>query len=105
MSTGKATPGLSKAEKAALESQIDKLARRIKELKNFDPSGIQERWDPRIEAFQKQINNTLADIFGSIRSPEYKQYAMGALDEEMESVFGDRYSSNELRQTIRKSLD
>ena len=58
MSTGKPAPrSLSAADKAAVESAIDKVARRIKDLRNFDLAGIQERWDPRIEALQKHVQH------------------------------------------------
>src|SRR6476659_7672109 len=97
MSNGKPTVKSTNVNGQALDKSIDKISRRIQELKDFDPAGIQERWDPRLEALQKSTNATLADILGA-RSPQYKQYAMGALDTGLETAFGDRYSSDELHE-------
>src|SRR4051812_42258626 len=73
MSTG------SRQEKAALEAAIDRVTRLAKELRSHDLSGIQERWDPRIEAVQKRINNALGDVLG-LGSPDYKTLKVDALE-------------------------
>ena len=78
-------------DKAALQKAIDNVGWRLKELKSFDVSRIRERWDPRLEAVQKKVNTTLADALG-VRTPDYKQYAIGALDGSIDTMFGDRYS-------------
>src|SRR6476661_4449778 len=98
MSTG------SRQEKAALEAAIDRVTRLAKELRTPDLAGIQERWDPRTEALQKRVNNALGDVLGH-GSPEYKQLKIDALDGSLDTSFGDRYSSEELHECIRKGLD
>lgn len=98
MSTG------SRQEKAALEAAIDRVTRLAKELRTQDLTGIQERWDPRTEALQKRVNNTLGDVLGH-GSPDYKQLKIDALDGSLDTSFGDRYSTEELHDCIRKGLD
>ncbi|HWP11547.1 MAG TPA: hypothetical protein VNN06_06975, partial [Ramlibacter sp.] len=105
MSTGKSTSqSLDALDKAALAKAIEDVTWRVKELRTFDSSGIQERWDPRLEALQKKVNTTLGDILGG-RAPEYKQYSIGALDAGLDSMFGDRYSPDELQQTIKDNIN
>lgn len=58
---------------------IEKLERRIIELKEFDISTIQERWDPKIKALTTKINDTLAEIFG-YATIEYQNYQIHNLD-------------------------
>lgn len=98
MSTG------SRQEKAALEAAIDRVTRLAKELRTQDLGGIQERWDPRTEALQKRVNNALGDVLGH-GSAEYKQLKIEPLDGSLDTSFGERYSSDELHDCIRKGLD
>lgn len=98
MSTG------SRQEKAAIEAAIDRVTRLAKELRTQDLAGIQERWDPRTEALQKRVNNALGDVLGH-GSAEYKQLKIDALDSSLDTSFGERYSSEELHDCIRKGLD
>ncbi len=104
MSTGKSTPSASAQEKAALEGALDKISRRIKELRIFDVSAIEGRWDPRIEAVQKRMNATIADILGA-GTADYKQHAIAPLDAALDPNLGDRLSLDELRDGIRQSMD
>jgi len=90
------------SDKAAIG--IDRLTRLAKELRTANLSGLRDRWDPRIEAFQKRINQTLADVLGD-GSPEYKAHRCGPLDALVEPTFGDRYSDDELKAGIRAGLD
>jgi hypothetical protein len=54
--SGKPTPPSGTSQtKAALERAIDKLARRIKELRTFDVAAIDGRWDPAVEALRQRI--------------------------------------------------
>ncbi|MCM2253510.1 MAG: hypothetical protein NDJ19_14210, partial [Ramlibacter sp.] len=103
MSNAKPAQSVAARDKAALEKSIDNIDWRIKELRAFDASRIQERWDPRLEALQEKVNTTLADILGT-RTSEYKQHAIGALDAALDSTFGDRFSPDELRQTIEDAI-
>ena len=105
MSSAKTAPRLASApDRKELERAIDKIGWRIKELRMFDLGGIQERWDPRLERMQAQVNTVLSDALGQ-RSAEYKQYAIGPLGAELDSLFGDRYSTEELRETVRKGIE
>ncbi|AEG91663.1 hypothetical protein [Ramlibacter tataouinensis] len=103
MSTGKAAPGPAiEGDRAALENAIDKLARRARELRAFNASAIQDRWDQRLEALQKKVNGTLADALGA-GTPEYQQYAIGPLGE-MDPALGDRYSPEEFQDSVRQAI-
>jgi hypothetical protein len=105
MSTAKsAARPVTAPDRKELESAIDKIGWRIKELRTFELGGIQERWDPRLEMLQTQVNTLLSDALGP-RSAEYKQYAIGPMGAELDTAFGDRYSPDELRDAVRNSID
>jgi hypothetical protein len=91
-------------DKAALQAAIDKIARNVKELRGYDVSVITDRWDARIEALQKKIHALLADLLGA-GTPEYRKYALPRLQTALEAHFGDRLSSDEVREGVRKGLD
>ncbi|HET8746791.1 MAG TPA: hypothetical protein VFM98_14385 [Ramlibacter sp.] len=90
-------------DKAEIEAVLDRIARRVKELKAFDPSGIQDRWDTRLEVLQKNVNKTIAEAVG-MGSAQYRQLAIGPLDAALESAFGDRFTLEEMRDVIRKAV-
>jgi hypothetical protein len=91
-------------DRKELQDAVDKIGWRIKELRTFELGGIQERWDPRLETLQTQVNSLLSDALGP-RSAEYKQYAIGPMGAELDTAFGDRYSPDELRDAVRNSID
>src|SRR5687767_4292360 len=62
-----------------IETAIPKLKRRIAELEALDPSSVQERGDPRFEAVEHKIDDTLVEIFGN-NAVEYHRYRIGSLD-------------------------
>ena len=78
MSNGKPAPGGAQG-RADIEAVLDRIARRVKELKTFDVSGIQDRWDQRLENTQKAVNKLVGEAVGS-GSALYKQYAIPPLD-------------------------
>src|SRR4051812_28146081 len=102
MSTGKLSSAAAQ-EKAALESAIEKVNRQLKELRSFDVTGIKDRWDTRLEGLQKRINATLSSALGG-SSPEYKKFTIRALDESIDTTFGDRYTGEELAQGIKTGI-
>lgn len=105
MSTAKfAARPMTASDRKELEGAIDKIGWRIKELRAFDLGGIQERWDPRLESLQNQVNTLLSEALGP-RSAEYKQYAIGPLGAELDTAFGDRFSPDELRDAVRQGID
>lgn len=105
MAPQKPTPRASNdADKSALTSALGKVDWLIKELHTFDVTGIRDRWDPSLEGLQKRGNTTLADIFGA-NTPEYKKYALGAFDAELDLGFDNRFSTAELQQAIKAGLE
>ena len=101
----KPTPSSATSQtKAALERSIDKLGRRIKELRTFDISAINGRWDPALEVLQKSVNSTLADILGA-GTPEYKRHLVAPLDSGIDPDFGDRLSQEEVQRGIKTAID
>ena len=100
---GKARTG-GGSDKAALEAAADKLSKYVKGLRNFDHSGVHDRWDPRVEALQKRINATLLEIFG-VGTPEYKEYALAPLGSSLDTSMGQRYSEEELRGALKKEME
>jgi uncharacterized protein (TIGR02391 family) len=63
-----------------MRSAIPKLERRIRELEEFDPSSIQRREDPRLEALENKLKDTMVDVFGH-GTIEYHRFAPNALDQ------------------------
>jgi len=104
MGNGKhAPPPGGPQDKAEIEAVLGRIGRRVKELKSFDPSGIQDRWDTRLEMLQKNVNKTIAEAVG-MGSAQYRQLAIGPLDAALESAFGDRFTLDEMRDVIRKAV-
>ncbi|MEJ8838576.1 hypothetical protein [Ramlibacter sp. AN1133] len=104
MGNGKhAPPPGGPQDKAEIEAVLDRIGRRIKELRGFDASGIRDRWDSRLELLQKNVNKTIADAVG-MGSAQYRQLAIGPLDAALDSTFGDRYTLDELREEVRKAV-
>lgn len=56
---------------------IERLGRRIRDLEAFDPSKVQKRWPPEVEALQTSIEETLSTVFGH-GTVEYKRYQQAA---------------------------
>ncbi len=81
----KRNPQIPEKESRTLTSQeireaIPKIEKRINELKSFDFSSLKERYDPRISALEKKIDDTLVSIFGH-NTIEYKRFRIPNLDE------------------------
>lgn len=56
---------------------IDRLGRRIRDLEAFEPSKVQKRWSPEVEALQTSIDETLSAVFGH-GTVEYDRYQQAA---------------------------
>jgi hypothetical protein len=104
MSNGNSPRAPDGADKAATQSAVDRLTRLVKELRNADLSGLQERTDPRIEAWQRRINGVLADVLGD-GTPEYKEHRTGPIESALDTSFGGRFSPEELQDSVRAGLD
>ena len=48
-------------------------------MADFDPNSMQQRGDPRIEALEKKLKNTVSDVFGH-ESIEYNRFRPSTLD-------------------------
>src|SRR4051812_35543479 len=104
MSNGKhAQAGGGPQGKADIEAALDRIGKRIKELRTFDVSGIQDRWDGRLDQLQKNVNKAIGDAYG-MSSPQYRQHAIPPLDSGLDSTFGDRFTADELRDAVRQAL-
>src|SRR4051812_34133087 len=102
MSNGKPPAGGVHA-RPEIEIVLDRIARRVKELKTFEVSGIQDRWDTRLEVVQKNVNKLVGEAFGA-GSALYKEYAIAPLDAALDTTFGDRYTQEEFHGEIRKAV-
>lgn len=71
-----------------MRSAIPKLERRIKDLEAFDPSTIQDRGDPRLEALERKLIDTIADVFG-YGSVEYHRFSPDSLDQAGYNMMAD----------------
>ncbi len=89
--------------KQDLESGIRKLERRIEELKAFDVSSVDERWDARAQSLEDKIHATMAEIFGE-GSPEYSRHSISGLDTLPMSIMGEQYSVSEIQEGYQKGI-
>jgi hypothetical protein len=67
-------PNLSAAEK---RKAIERLNRRVEELKKFEPQSIQERRSPEVVQLEAAVEETLSAIFGHETS-RYIRYRSAA---------------------------
>ena len=93
----------SSARKSGANSAKDTLDWRIKELRAFDVSRIQDRWDPGVESLHKSVNEALAEVLGS-GSIEYRKFAIEAFDASLPVDFNGRYSIEELHRAVQDSV-
>src|ERR1700712_5772077 len=104
MSNGKSAPPSGGAhDRAEIEAVQERIARRLRDLKTFDPSGIQDRWDTRLEGVQKNVNKLVGEAFG-MGTALYRQHAIGPLDAALDATFGDRYTMQEFHDEVRKAV-
>ncbi len=62
-----------------MRNALPKFERRIEELKQFNVDEIIDRYDPRIRALEKKIDDTLVEIF-SHDTIDYDRYRISTLD-------------------------
>ncbi|UGB45136.1 TIGR02391 family protein [Frateuria edaphi] len=62
-----------------MRSAIPKLERRIKDLEDFDPRSLKQRSDPRIEAIETKLADTISEVFGH-GTIECHRFASSSLD-------------------------
>jgi hypothetical protein len=62
-----------------MRSAIPKLVRRIRDLEEFDPNSLTQRGDPRLEALENKLKDTMADVFGH-DTLEYNRFRPRSLD-------------------------
>src|SRR5688500_17872072 len=94
---------MSKSAGAHERATIEKIGRTIKELRAFDVSSIQDRWDGRLEVLQRKVNTHVAEAVGS-GTPEYKKEAIPPLDSALDSTFGERYTMGEFHDCLRAAI-
>src|SRR6266568_1644179 len=85
-----------------MKSAIPKLERRIAELRAVDVSTIQERGEPRMEALEQKIDDTLIEIFGN-DTVEYRRFQV-ALDTASINFF-EGTPLGEVREGYRRGID
>ena len=100
-STPKASSSAKKS--GAGSSAKDTLDWRIKELRAFDVSRIQDRWDPVLESLHKSVNTALAEVLGS-NSPDYRKFAIETFDATLTLDFSGRYSIEELQRSVQDNI-
>lgn len=82
MATRKSPPPQPSAANLSAEQMraaIPKLERRIRELEEFDPNSLTRRGDPRLEALENKLSDTVADVFGH-GTLEYNRFSPSRLD-------------------------
>lgn len=86
-----------------MKGAMPKLTRRVTELQAIDVETIQDRGEPRIEALEQKIDDTLVEIFGN-DTVEYERYRIGSLDSA--SIYMGRPTPlSEVRDGYRRSIE
>ena len=85
-----------------MREAIPKLKKRIQELNNFDVDSLTDRYDPRIEALENKIDDTLVTIFGK-NTIEYQRYSISTLDHAPHIIGG--IPLHEAKEGIRKGIE
>lgn len=97
-------PSSSDSDPAIQQAAIERLERMADQARRFDLSGIQDRWDDRLEGLQKRINDALADTLGD-DSQDYKDLRVAPFGAAMDTGFGDRLSQEELQEGLRAGIE
>lgn len=82
MATRKSAPPQPQAANLTSEqmrASIPKLERRIKDLEALDPNSLKVRSDPRLDALENKLTDTIAEVFGH-GTLEYNRFAPRGLD-------------------------
>ena len=87
-----------------LGNAVRSIQRRIDELKAFDISLIQKRFDPRANALQDKIRATLADIFGN-DTAEYKRHFVGSFDNLTIFLGGRDYPPRTVQDSYKQGIE
>lgn len=92
--------------KGDLINAVRAIQRRIDDLKTFDVSLIQKRFDPKANALSDKIEATLADIFGN-NTPEFYRHRVGTLDDLPSPIFmeGPSYSQKEIQASYKEGIE
>lgn len=85
-----------------MRTAIPKIERRIAELNQFNVNEITERYDPRIDALMRKIDDTLVEIFGH-DTIDYDRYRISSLDH-ASSVIGG-IPLQEAKKGIKKGFE
>jgi len=62
-----------------MRAAIPKLERRIRDLEEFDPRSLRQRSDPRLEALENKLTDTIGEVFGH-GTIEFHRFAPQSLD-------------------------
>lgn len=85
-----------------MRNAIPKIERRIAELNQFNIDEITDRYDPRIDALKRKIDDSLVEIFGH-DTIDYERYRISSLDH-APSVIGG-IPLHEAKRGIKKGFE
>jgi uncharacterized protein (TIGR02391 family) len=103
MATRNATPLQPSAANLSAEQMraaIPKLERRIRELEEFDPKSLTHRDDPRLEALENKLSDTVIGVFGH-ETLEYHRFCPRSLD----TAGYNMYTETSLHKVIQSVQD
>lgn len=89
-----------------LGNAVRSIQRRIDDLKAFDVTLVQKKYDPKANALQDKIEATLADIFGS-NTPEFYRHRVRSLDDLPAEIFleGPGHSLREIQASYKRGIE
>jgi uncharacterized protein (TIGR02391 family) len=98
-----AAPAPANLSAEQIRAALPKLERRIKDLEAFDPNSITQRSDPRIDALENKLTDTVAEVFGP-DTLEYNRFRPRSLDNAGYNSFYDTPLSDVI-QSVQESKE
>lgn len=87
-----------------LSRAIERVGRRIMELKDFDGNSVSGRDDPRTRSIDNKIHSTVSEIFGE-GTAEARNYTPIVSCSLPLSMLGERYSLQDVRRNVQENRD
>lgn len=84
-----------------MRNAIPKIERRIAELEQFNIDEIVDRYDPRIDAIERRIDDTLVEVLGH-QTIDYDRYRINSLDHAPSIIGG--IPLHEAKEGIKKGF-
>lgn len=103
--TGPSTPQLARLTLQEMQSGIDRLRKRIEEVRQFNPESVTDQHNiPQIKALSASIDDTLVRTFGA-DTIEYKRYRIASQFNNGPFNYAYPVPIHQVQQSLRRSQE